>query len=103
MECARGQRGKAIVIQRRLMIVGRVQGVCFRASTFKEAQKYPSLCGYVRNQPDGTVEVVIAGKEDEVLSMVTWCKKGPALAKVSSLTVREEEYRSELKKFHVAK
>ena len=91
------------MIQRRLVIAGRVQGVFFRASTFEEARKYPSLRGYVRNQSNGTVEVLCAGDDGEVLSLVAWCRKGPPLAKVSSIEVREEVFSSELEKFHIAK
>ncbi len=40
---------------------GRVQGVGFRATVHKIAQKYP-VSGWVRNLPDGTVELKAEGK-----------------------------------------
>ncbi len=39
---------------------GRVQGVGFRATTASIAARYP-VKGYVRNQPDGTVEILVVG------------------------------------------
>jgi acylphosphatase len=91
------------VIQRRVVITGRVQGVTFRASALEEAQKYPSLCGFVRNRTDGKVEALFAGEDEEVLSMVAWCRKGPPLAKVSSFEVKEEEYSPSLQGFHIVR
>lgn len=78
------------MIQRHVFVVGRVQGVGFRASTVKAAKKYPALRGFVRNLPDGRVEAVFAGADEEVLNLVSWCKKGPLLAKVTELEVIEE-------------
>ncbi len=89
------------MIQRRVLVSGRVQGVFFRAATLEEAQKYPSLCGFVRNRDDGTVEALFAGDEKEVESMISWCKKGPPRARVSELKIKEEEFNSQLKKFYI--
>lgn len=44
---------------------GRVQGVGFRATTQHIAGRY-AVTGYVRNLPDGQVEVVACGEADEV-------------------------------------
>lgn len=44
---------------------GRVQGVGFRATTASIAALY-SVEGYVRNQPDGTVELLVAGRDSDV-------------------------------------
>ena len=76
-------------IQRRVLISGRVQGVGFRQSLFKEAEKV-SVRGFVRNLKDGRVEAVFLGSPETVLKLTAWCKHGPALAKVSVLEVKEE-------------
>jgi acylphosphatase len=44
---------------------GRVQGVGFRATVRHIAQQF-DVTGYVRNLPDGQVEVVAAGEEAEI-------------------------------------
>jgi acylphosphatase len=91
------------MIQRRVMIKGRVQGVAFRASALEQAKRYPTLCGYVRNLPDGSVEALFMGKDEEVLSMVAWCKRGPPSAKVASLEIKEEDSNPNLKNFYISR
>ena len=51
----------------RVIITGRVQGVWFRGWTVQEALAR-RLNGWVRNCPDGTVEVVLAGPAEKVLN-----------------------------------
>lgn len=48
------------LLRQRVIYHGRVQGVGFRYTTATIAAQYP-VCGYVRNQPDGTVELVLEG------------------------------------------
>jgi acylphosphatase len=67
-----------------------VQGVGFRESTVREANKYPGLRGFVKNLPDGRVEALFCGDENAVLKIVAWCRKGPATAQVTHLEVIEE-------------
>ena len=80
------------LIQRRVFVSGRVQGVSYRASTLAQARSLPSIRGMVRNLPDGRVEAVIAGEESEVLELVSWCRKGPPAARVTALEVLEEPF-----------
>ncbi|HID23998.1 MAG TPA: acylphosphatase [Planctomycetaceae bacterium] len=59
---------------RRLRVIyhGRVQGVGFRFTTASLARRYP-VVGYVRNVPNGTVELVVegeAGAVDEFLQAI---------------------------------
>jgi acylphosphatase len=78
------------LIQRRVFVTGRVQGVGFRASTAREALKHDGVRGWVRNLPDGRVEAVFGGEEGQVLALVAWCKHGPSTAAVTALEVIEE-------------
>ena len=63
---------------------GKVQGVYYRASTAKKAQSL-GLSGWVKNLADGRVELFAQGPSEPLDKLITWCKKGPVLAKVSNL------------------
>lgn len=54
-----------IMISRRVIFEGRVQGVGFRY-TAKDIAKGFEVCGWVKNLPDGTVEMHVGGERDEV-------------------------------------
>jgi acylphosphatase len=71
-----------------------VQGVFFRAETRDWAASL-GLGGWVRNNPDGTVEAEFEGERERVESMIDWCQKGPALAEVEHLEVAWVEPRDE--------
>jgi len=68
----------------RLKVTGRVQGVYYRAST-REQAKALGLVGWVRNSPDGAVEIEAQGRSDAVDELVRWCHQGPPAARVSSV------------------
>ena len=53
------------MIRRTVLFSGRVQGVGFRHTTYSLAREY-EVTGYVKNLPDGRVEVLIEGANDEV-------------------------------------
>lgn len=78
------------MIQIRAVVYGKVQGVGFRYHTQQAAQQR-SLVGYVRNQPDGTVEIVAAGRPEQVQSLLDWAKQGPPAARVSRVEAAETE------------
>jgi|HubBroStandDraft_6_1064221.scaffolds.fasta_scaffold142924_2 acylphosphatase len=50
---------------RRIIFEGRVQGVGFRYTTASAARAY-RINGYVRNCPDGSVELVASGHRQQV-------------------------------------
>jgi acylphosphatase len=52
-------------IRRRVIYHGRVQGVFFRATSYDLARNY-RVVGWVRNRPDGTVELEAEGEPTEV-------------------------------------
>ncbi len=74
---------------RRFRISGRVQGVFFRASTAREAERL-GLVGYAHNLPDGRVEVLAAGRQEAVDELQAWLAHGPPAAAVQSVQVTEE-------------
>lgn len=63
---------------------GRVQGVFFRASTRDQAVLL-GLDGWVRNLPDGRVEVYATGPENRIRQFHDWLQQGPELAVVEEL------------------
>lgn len=74
-------------IRRHLIVIGRVQGVFFRQSTLHEAQRL-NLGGWVRNMPDGSVEIEVEGEEQTVAELVRWAHSGPPSARVESVQQR---------------
>ena len=87
-------------IRVRVIIEGVVQGVFFRASTQDEARANDVL-GFVRNNPEGTVEAVFEGTEADVNAMIKWCEKGPANANVTNLKIIHEDFQGGFKDFSV--
>lgn len=81
-------------IRRRLIVRGRVHGVGFRWSCWDQAQRL-SVAGWVKNRPDGTVEVIVEGDEGPVAELVAWCRQGPPHARVTGVEVHSEPVRGE--------
>lgn len=90
-----------MMVQKRVWISGRVQGVGFRFSTFEYAKQFSDLKGYVRNLPDGRVEALFAGPEEVVGKMIEWAKKGPQTARVERMEVVSEDVSLELSIFSI--
>ena len=65
-------------------VEGRVQGVFYRASTQDRARAL-GLRGYVRNLPDGSVEVYACGEPVALQALKRWLWEGPPLAQVSAV------------------
>ncbi len=55
--------------RREIRYMGRVQGVGFRYTAQSIAQLYP-VTGYVKNLPDGSVELVVEGRREDVSGML---------------------------------
>ena len=72
----------------RLHITGKVQGVWYRASAKDKALSL-GITGKIWNAPDGSVDAIIKGHEDNVKEFIDWCKEGPPLAKVDDVIVQE--------------
>jgi acylphosphatase len=77
-----------MVIARRYVIDGRVQGVGFRWFTHDAAAR-EGLHGWVRNLADGRVEVVIEGEITAVDRLEAKLRRGPAGARVEHVAVEE--------------
>jgi acylphosphatase len=79
-----------MVIRRRAVVHGRVQGVFFRDTTRRLAESR-GVAGWASNRPDGTVEAVFEGEPKDVESMLSFCREGPRGAGVERVEVIEEE------------
>ena len=73
-----------------LQIEGRVQGVWFRESMRREAERL-GVTGWVRNAPDGSVEAVVQGADEAVDALIEWARSGPPLARVDRLTHKDAQ------------
>ena len=71
----------------RFVVYGRVQGVYYRKSVAQRLREL-GLQGYVRNLPDGTVEVVLRATEDELEAIEKALYEGSPLSEVERV-VRE--------------
>ena len=78
------------MIRRRVVVHGFVQGVFFRDTTRRRAQR-EGVSGWARNNRDGTVEAVFEGEPDAVERLVRFMHEGPRGAQVERVDVHEEE------------
>ena len=68
-------------------VSGRVQGVGFRYYAERQARRL-GLTGWVRNLPDGAVELIAEGDESALQQMLDWCHEGPPSAAVGGVQVQ---------------
>lgn len=78
------------LIARHVRVIGRVQGVFFRAWAREKAEAL-GVTGWVRNCPDGRVEAHVEGEESAVGQMIGQLRKGPPSARVEDLRLWDVE------------
>lgn len=81
-------------MQARIYILGFVQGVGLRRFVKKNAVSF-GIKGYIKNLPDGRVEVVANGKKEEIAKLVKIIEKGSLFSDVKSVAIeweKEEEF-----------
>ncbi|MEM2918950.1 MAG: acylphosphatase [Candidatus Altiarchaeota archaeon] len=83
-----------------IFVSGIVQGVFFRANT-KEKAKELNLKGWVKNLPDGRVEILAEGDEEKIQKLIDWCWKGPELAKVEDVIVSYKKFSGKFEDFEI--
>ncbi len=81
-------------------IEGRVQGVFFRDSTRRQAEKL-NLTGWVQNMADGSVEAVFQGKIENVEAMKTWLGDGSPQADVSRVEIQQLDGEQQFSEFQI--
>ncbi|MBI3336542.1 acylphosphatase [Candidatus Peregrinibacteria bacterium] len=72
----------------RIMITGKVQGVFFRAYVQEHALPL-RITGWVRNCPDGSVEIHAEGTSESLQQLEHLCIRGPRAARVDKIDVQE--------------
>ena len=82
------------------VVRGRVQGVSFRAFTASVARRL-GLAGWVRNRPDGSVEVLAEGAPSDLEALVSRLHEGPPLARVDAVEQDWSAATGDLEPFHV--
>ena len=75
-------------VAKRYIVSGRVQGVGFRWFVEREARAL-GLSGWVRNNPDGNVEVLASGTEDQLAKLKEKLQQGPRAARVDEVTEQD--------------
>ena len=85
---------------RKYIVRGRVQGVGFR--WFVEgAARTLGVNGWVRNNPDGAVEVLAVGSSEQLSALHAQLRKGPRAARVDNIDVAPAEEPANLKTFRI--
>jgi acylphosphatase len=76
-----------MLVARRFVIMGRVQGVGYRFHA-AEAARVEGVHGWVRNREDGAVEAFVEGEAEAVERVERALRRGPAMARVESVDVQ---------------
>ena len=92
--------GKISVQARRFLVRGRVQGVGFRWFVEREAHIL-QITGWVRNNPDGSVEVLAVGNSQQLAGLRARLQEGPRAARVDNVNESEADPISGLDSFQV--
>jgi len=82
------------------IVHGKVQGVAFREYTRREAERL-GLSGWVRNLPDGTVEVIFEGSQVQVETLLAWLATGSPFSFVTRVESSEEPPLGEASPFFI--
>jgi acylphosphatase len=85
---------------RRYLIRGRVQGVGFRWFVEAEARTL-GLAGWVRNNPDGSVEVLAKGPREQLSALRGRLQQGPRASRVDAVEESEAAQQPDLKTFRI--
>ena len=94
------EKEKTAQLTRRFVVKGRVQGVGFRWFVESEAQKL-GVAGWVRNNMDGTVEVLASGSREQLAELRRRLRQGPRAARVDDVEESEANPVPGLKSFRI--
>lgn len=84
----------------RVFVLGFVQGVGFRRFVKKNALNL-GLRGWVKNLPDGRVEMLIQGSKENIEKLVKICERGTFFSDIKNVQVEWEEDKDEFLDFQI--
>lgn len=84
----------------RLVVKGLVQGVGFRWFVTRTAERL-GVAGYVRNLPNGEVEIEAEGERGQIEELIQSVKRGPAFARVKDMVVEWQDYAHKFDTFEI--
>ena len=84
-----------------IIVKGMVQGVGYRWFASKQAGLY-GLKGWVRNLPNGSVELEIEGEQEIIREFIKQLKAGPSYSRVSDVTVQWKEFQDKFTSFDIS-
>jgi acylphosphatase len=87
-------------VARRFVVRGRVQGVGFRWFVEREAHLL-GVAGWVRNNSDGSVEVLAAGTPEQLAGLRSRLHSGPRAARVDNVQESEAKPEPNLRTFRI--
>lgn len=68
-----------------IKIKGRVQGIGFRRWAVSTAEEIGGISGWVHNEYDGSVEILMRGEEEKIDAMILACHKGSMFSRVDKV------------------
>ena len=83
-----------------IIVSGSVQGVSYRYYALREA-RHQGITGTVRNLPNGSVEIIAEGDEDQVSRFIEFCRKGSPSAAVEDVRVTFEKSTGKFSDFNI--
>lgn len=89
------------LVRAHVWVMGRVQGVGFRAHVEYSARQIGKLTGWVRNVGYDTVEAVAEGMREDVVRFIEMMKEGPSMSRVDEARVEWEDVTGEFREFGV--
>jgi acylphosphatase len=87
-------------VRARILISGLVQGVLFRRGIADLARQL-NVTGWVRNLPEGSVEVVCEGDKDKLDRVIQFCRVGPPGARVKNVDVDWFDFSGDFRGFKI--
>jgi len=88
------------IVARRFIVRGRVQGVGFRWFVEREAHVL-GIAGWVRNNPDSSVEVLAQGSKEQLAGLRSRLREGPRAARVDDVEEFDTAPISEMRTFRI--
>ncbi len=89
------------IIAYKIIIRGRVTGVCFRHYSVVKAAEFKTITGYIRNRSYSEVETLVQGAPAEVKAFMNWLKHGPPSARVEEFIPTREEPNSNYRSYSI--